>query len=81
VTIGDLENFEQLAVGSDLLIGNSFVSAIAKRLNIPLCRQGIPIFDRLGNNQSTKVGYQGTMQLLCEIGNLLLAEEEAKGKN
>ncbi|AFZ22413.1 nitrogenase molybdenum-iron cofactor biosynthesis protein NifN [Cylindrospermum stagnale PCC 7417] len=78
VTIGDLEDFEQLAVGSDLLIGNSFVSPIAKRLNIPLCRQGIPIFDRLGNSQSSKIGYQGTMQLLFEIGNLLLAEEEVK---
>ena len=72
MTIGDLEDFEQLAVGSDLLIGNSNVNAIAKRLSIPLYRLGIPIYDRLGNGQFTKVGYRGTMELLFGIGNLFL---------
>ncbi|MBX9256484.1 nitrogenase iron-molybdenum cofactor biosynthesis protein NifN [Desmonostoc muscorum CCALA 125] len=79
VTIGDLEDFEQLAVGSDLLISNSHAVAIAHRLKIPLYRQGIPIFDRLDHNHLTKVGYQGTMQLLFDIGNLFL-EQEAKIK-
>ncbi|MBD2448525.1 nitrogenase iron-molybdenum cofactor biosynthesis protein NifN [Nostoc sp. FACHB-152] len=73
VTIGDLEDFEQMAVGSDLLIANSYAGAIAQRLNIPLYRQGIPIFDRLGNALSTKVGYQGTMQMLLDIGNLFFS--------
>ncbi len=77
VTIGDLEDFEQLAVGSDLLIANSHAVAIAKRLKIPLYRQGIPIYDRLGNGQFTKVGYRGTMQLLFDIGNLFLEQEES----
>jgi nitrogenase molybdenum-iron protein NifN len=77
VTIGDLEDFEQLAIGSDLLIGNSHTAAIANRLKIPLYRQGIPIFDRLGNGQFTKVGYRGTMQLLFDIGNLFLEQEES----
>lgn len=77
VTIGDLEDFEQLAPGSDLLIGNSHIAAIAKRLSIPLYRLGIPIFDRLGHGQFTKVGYQGTMQLLFDIGNLFLEQEES----
>ncbi|RCJ41063.1 nitrogenase iron-molybdenum cofactor biosynthesis protein NifN [Nostoc minutum NIES-26] len=75
VTIGDLEDFEQLAVGSDLLITNSHAVAIAQRLKIPLYRQGIPIFDRLDVNQFTKVGYRGTMQLLFDIGNLFLEQE------
>ncbi len=75
VTIGDLEDFEQLAVGSDLLITNSHAVAIAQRLKIPLYRQGIPIFDRLDANQFTKVGYRGTMQLLFNIGNLFLEQE------
>lgn len=70
VTIGDLEDFEQMAVGSDLLIANSYAAVISQRLNIPLYRQGIPIFDRLGNALSTKVGYQGTKQLLLDIANL-----------
>lgn len=72
VTIGDLEDFEQLAVGSDLVIANSHASAIAKRLNIPLYRQGIPIFDRFGHAQFPKIGYQGTMQLLFDIANLFI---------
>lgn len=76
VTIGDLEDFENLAAGSDLLITNSHGKALAKRLHIPLYRQGMPIFDRLGNGQFTKVGYRGTMQLLFDIGNLFLEREE-----
>lgn len=81
VTIGDLEDFEELAVGSDLLVGNSNVAAIAKRLSIPVYRLGIPIYDRLGNGQFTKVGYRGTMELLFGIGNLFLEAEEERSKN
>lgn len=77
ITIGDLEDFESLADGSDLLIGNSNVSAIAKRLSVPLYRLGLPIYDRLGNGQFTKVGYRGTMELLFGIGNLFLEQEES----
>ena len=80
ITIGDLEDFEQLAVGSDLLITNSHGVAIAQRLKIPLYRQGIPIFDRLDHSQLTKVGYRGTIQLLFDIGNLFL-EQETKVKH
>jgi nitrogenase molybdenum-iron protein NifN len=81
VTIGDLQDFEELAVGSDLLIGNSNVGAIAKRLSIPLYRLGLPIYDRLGNGQFTKVGYRGTMELLFGIGNLFLEAEEERVKH
>jgi nitrogenase molybdenum-iron protein NifN len=81
VTIGDLEDFEELAVGSDLLIGNSNVAAIAKRLSIPLYRLGLPIYDRLGNGLFTKVGYRGTMELLFGIGNLFLEAEEERVKH
>ncbi len=80
VVIGDFEDFEQLAVGSDLLIGNSHTNNVAKRLGIPLYRQGIPIYDRLGNGHFFKVGYQGTMNILFEIGNILLEAEETKAK-
>ncbi|MEH1910773.1 nitrogenase iron-molybdenum cofactor biosynthesis protein NifN [Nostoc sp.] len=80
VTIGDLEDFESLADGSDLLIGNSNVGAIAKQLSIPLYRLGLPIYDRLGNGQFTKVGYRGTMELVFGIGNLFLEAEEARVK-
>ena len=76
VIIGDLEDFEQVAVGSDLLISNSHAATISRSLNIPLYRQGIPIFDRLGIGQFTKVGYRGTMQIMFDIGNLFLEQEE-----
>ncbi|HIK53792.1 MAG TPA: nitrogenase iron-molybdenum cofactor biosynthesis protein NifN [Synechococcales cyanobacterium M55_K2018_004] len=78
VTIGDLEDFEQLAAGSDLLVTNSHGKAIARRLNIPLYRQGLPIYDRLGNGFFSKVGYTGTTRLLFELGNLFLEQEETK---
>lgn len=77
VTIGDLEDLEDLAVGSDLLIGNSNVNTIAKRLSIPLYRLGVPIYDRLGNGLFTKVGYRGSMDVLFGIGNLFIEHEEA----
>jgi nitrogenase molybdenum-iron protein NifN len=78
VYISDYEDFEQLAVGSDLLIANSHGKAIAKRLGVPLYRMGIPIYDRLGNGQFSKVGYRGTMEMLFDIGNILLEHEEEK---
>jgi nitrogenase molybdenum-iron protein NifN len=81
VTIGDLEDLEQLAVGSDLLIGNSNLAAIARRLQIPLYRMGFPVFDRLGNGQRCTVGYRGIMQLLFDLGNLFLEQEEAQTKH
>jgi len=76
VIIGDLDDFEHLAIGSDLLITNSNGAAIARRLHIPLYRQGLPIFDRLGNGLTCKVGYHGTTQQLFDIGNILLEAEE-----
>ncbi|OLP16672.1 nitrogenase iron-molybdenum cofactor biosynthesis protein NifN [Leptolyngbya sp. 'hensonii'] len=76
VTIGDLEDFEQLAAGSDLLITNSNGAAVSRRLHIPLFRLGFPVFDRLGNGLRCTIGYRGTTQLLFDIGNLLLEEEE-----
>ncbi len=75
VTIGDLEDLEQLGNGSDLLIANSHADAISQRLNIPLYRLGIPLFDRLGHGQFPRVAYRGTIQLLFDIGNLLFQEE------
>ncbi|AFY47089.1 nitrogenase molybdenum-iron cofactor biosynthesis protein NifN [Nostoc sp. PCC 7524] len=81
VTIGDLEDLEELAVGSDLLIGNSNLAAIAKRLSLPHYRLGIPIYDRLGNGLFTKVGYRGSMEVLFGIGNLFLEAEEERVKH
>ena len=77
VTIGDLEDFEDLAQGADLLIANSNAKGISKRLGIPLYRLGFPVFDRLGNGQRYQVGYDGTTQLLFDIGNIFMEADEA----
>jgi nitrogenase molybdenum-iron protein NifN len=78
VTIGDLEDLENMASGSDLIIANSHGKRLAQKLDIPLYRMGYPIFDRLGNGQRCLVSYRGTMQFLFDVGNLFL-DAEASG--
>jgi nitrogenase molybdenum-iron protein alpha/beta subunit len=78
VTIGDLEDLEMMGDGADLLITNSHGEALAKKLGIPLYRMGYPIYDRLGNGHRCTVGYRGTMELLFEVGNMLLDYEVEK---
>ncbi|MEN9261225.1 MAG: nitrogenase iron-molybdenum cofactor biosynthesis protein NifN [Thermostichus sp. HHBFW_bins_43] len=77
VYVGDLGDLESLAQGADLLVGNSHVARIGKRLGIPVHRLGIPIFDRLGANHLCQVGYRGTLAQLFSVGNLLMEQEEA----
>ncbi|KPQ34324.1 MAG: nitrogenase MoFe cofactor biosynthesis protein NifE [Phormidesmis priestleyi Ana] len=77
VTIGDLEDFEELARGADLLIASSSAKPISQRLGIPLYRMGFPVFDRLGNGHRCSVGYEGSIQLLFDIGNIFMEADEA----
>ena len=72
VTIGDLEDLENLAPGSDLIITNSQGKGLAEKLNIPLYRMGYPIYDRLGNGSRCLIGYRGTMQFLFDVGNIFI---------
>lgn len=72
VLIGDLGDFEEVAVGSDILITNSHGARISKRLDVPLYRMGMPIFDRLGNAHKLTVGYKGSANLLFDIGNIFI---------
>lgn len=72
VTIGDLEDLEKLAEGSDLIITNSQGKTLANKLNLPLYRMGYPIYDRLGNGFRCLVGYRGTMQMLFDLGNIFI---------
>ncbi|MEM9506289.1 MAG: nitrogenase iron-molybdenum cofactor biosynthesis protein NifN [Cyanobacteria bacterium P01_E01_bin.35] len=72
VTIGDLEDLEDLATGSDLIITNSQGKSLAEKLNIPLYRMGYPIYDRLGNGSRCLVGYKGSMQFLFDLGNIFI---------
>ncbi len=74
VLIGDLEDFEQSAAAAncDLLMTHSHGRQAAQRLQKPLFRIGIPLFDRIGNAHICHVGYRGTRQFVYEVGNLLM---------
>lgn len=69
--VGDLESFEELVPGSDLLIANSNGRQASGRLGIPLLRAGMPVFDQIGATHRQWVGYKGTMNLLFEMANVL----------
>lgn len=73
VLIGDLEDLEQRAQSCDLLLTHSHGRQMAQRLELPLLRVGLPLFDRLGAAHRVSVGYRGTRDLIFEIGNLFLA--------
>ncbi|WP_372527551.1 nitrogenase iron-molybdenum cofactor biosynthesis protein NifN [Piscinibacter sp.] len=74
VILGDLEDLERGAVDCDLLITHSHGRQAAERLGKPLFRLGFPIFDRIGNAHRRHVGYRGTLNLIFEIGNLLMEQ-------
>lgn len=73
VLIGDLEDLEDRAKGCDLMITHSHGRRAAQRLDIPLHRAGLPMFDRLGAGHRVTVGYRGTREFLFEIGNIFLS--------
>jgi nitrogenase molybdenum-iron protein NifN len=74
VLIGDLEDFERsaAAAGCDLLMTHSHGRQAAERLNKPLFRIGIPMFDRVGNAHICQVGYRGTRNLVYAVGNTMI---------
>ena len=74
VTIGDLEDMENMARANDaqLVISNSHAVESAKRLGVPLLRAGFPQYDLLGGYQRLWVGYRGTRQALFDLANLLV---------
>ncbi len=76
VVIGDLEDFEQLAqaAGCDLLMTHSHGRQAAERLQRPLFRLGIPMFDRVGNAHVRMVGYRGTREFLNAVANQLIEQ-------
>lgn len=56
----------------EILIGNSNGRYIAKALDIPLVRVGLPIHDRVGAQRILTVGYRGALELLDRITNAIL---------
>ncbi len=60
----------------DLLIGHSKGKYLSDDHKIPLVRVGFPVEDRVGYHRRAIVGYRGSMQLVDEITNTLLASKK-----
>jgi len=71
---GDLFDFhmELKKTGADILIGNSYGSRIAKEEKIPLFRLGFPVFDRLGAQRISIMGYRAGIYLVDSLTNIIL---------
>ncbi len=76
----DFETILASAAGmnANILLGNSDGKVITEKLGIPLVRVGYPIHDRVGGQRLVYTGYNGTMQLLDDIANTLLANKNDK---
>jgi nitrogenase molybdenum-iron protein NifN len=66
---------ESVARGANIAIGHSDGRYLTEREGIPLVRVGFPIHDRVGGQRVLTVGYAGTIRLLDEITNTLLANK------
>ena len=71
IEVGDLEELEERAVHSHLIIANSNGRQAAGLLKIPHLRAGLPVFDRVGYPQKRWIGYEGTQQFLFDMLNSL----------
>lgn len=69
------------AKGVNLAIGNSDGRFLTESEGIPLVRLGFPIHDRVGGQRIQTVGYTGTVMLLDQITNTLLAGKLNRYRN
>ncbi len=74
----DFKDIETAALKYDcnLMIGNSDGRRMEESLRIPLIRRSFPIHDRVGGQRLRMVGYEGSLTLLDDITNALLARKE-----
>ncbi len=72
---GDLEVIEEMAGGSDLIITNSHGREVSKRLLIPILFMGFPVWNRFGEPFKVRAGYRGSLNLLFEVGDILIKRE------
>jgi nitrogenase molybdenum-iron protein beta chain len=59
----------------DVVIGHSKGKYIAEDEGIPLVRVGFPVEDRFGYHRRAVVGYRGSINLVDEITNAILANK------
>ncbi|MEW6715450.1 MAG: nitrogenase component 1, partial [Nitrospirota bacterium] len=58
----------------DLLISNSHAEDTVKRLGVPLYQTGFPVYKVIGNSSRITIGYRGTLAIINDAANLLIAE-------
>ncbi len=56
----------------DILFGNAYGASIADKNNIPLYRIGFPIFDRVGAQRISCLGYTGGIKFVDEVTNMII---------
>jgi len=56
----------------DLLVSNSHAVDTAERLMVPLYEAGFPVYKALGYTSKITIGYEGTLRLINEVGNLFM---------
>jgi len=61
---------------ANLLVGPSDGAFMTEKYGIPLVRMGFPVHDRIGSQRKVYVGYIGSMNLIDELTNTLLASKQ-----
>ena len=74
----DFELLETRAaeLGVNILLGSSDGRRMAHRLGVGLVRCAFPIHDRVGGQRVTTLLYEGSLNLVDQMANLILAEKE-----
>ena len=74
----DFIELEEIAADThiDMVIGNSNGYKLARKLNVPLMRVGLPIHDRIGAARIATLGYQGTQELFDRIVNEFIRQKQ-----
>jgi nitrogenase molybdenum-iron protein alpha/beta subunit/MoaA/NifB/PqqE/SkfB family radical SAM enzyme len=72
----DFARAEALAValGVNILIGNSDGRRIAEKMHLPLIRASFPIHDQVGGQRIRTIGYSGSLAFLDRMANALLLQ-------
>ena len=70
---GDLYELQKYLTSHpvDLVIGDYRGKYVADALNVPLMRVGFPVIDRYGHTKKAMIGYNGTLNLICDLANIL----------
>lgn len=64
-----------LDYGANLMVGSSDGHRVAEKQGLELVRCAFPIHDRIGGQRQQMLGYEGSLQLLDRMTNVLLANK------